>query len=82
MLSALAIAGVVLLNRRLYAFFWHARGLLFAVGCVPLHLLYYLYSGVSYFYVWSEFAIKKLTDGRPRPNPQSEAKSIKVQELR
>ncbi len=81
-LSALAIAGVVLLNRRLYAFFWHAHGLLFAVGCVPLHLLYYLYSGVSYFYVWSEFAIKKLTDGRPRPNPQSEAKSIKVQELR
>ena len=81
-LSALAVAGVVLLNGRLYAFFWRAGGLLFAAACVPLHLLYYLYSGLSYFYVWTEFAIKKLTNSRRRPHPQPKAKSIKVQELR
>jgi glycosyltransferase involved in cell wall biosynthesis len=67
-LSALAVAGVVLLNGRLYAFFWRAGGLLFAAACVPLHLLYYLYSGLSYFYVWTEFAIKKLTNNRRRPH--------------
>jgi glycosyltransferase involved in cell wall biosynthesis len=58
--SALAIAGVVLLNRRLYAFFWRAGGLLFAAACVPLHLLYYLYSGVSYIYVWSGSRLARL----------------------
>jgi glycosyltransferase involved in cell wall biosynthesis len=78
-LSALAIAGVVLLNRRLYAFFWHAHGLLFAVGCVPLHLLYYLYSGVSYFYVWSECQIRKLSTTRPFSNIKSGAQSVKVE---
>ena len=81
-LSALAIAAVVLLNRRLYAFFFEARGLLFATGCVPLHLLYYLYSGVSYFYVWSEFGIKKLTNSRRRLHAQPETKTVKVQDLR
>jgi glycosyltransferase involved in cell wall biosynthesis len=81
-LSALAVAGVVLLNRRLYALFWCAGGLLFVAACIPLHLLYYLYSGLSYFYVWTEFAIKKLTNSRRRPNPQPKAKSIKVQEMR
>jgi hypothetical protein len=49
--SAAATLGVVALNRNLYTFFFRRRGILFAVGCVALHLLYYLYSGLSYFYV-------------------------------
>jgi hypothetical protein len=43
---------VIVLNRDLYGFFFRQRGLLFAAACIPLHLLYYLYSGLSYLYVW------------------------------
>jgi glycosyltransferase involved in cell wall biosynthesis len=50
-LTVFAISGVVFLNHKLYAFFLRERGLLFATACVPLHLLYYLYSGFSYIYV-------------------------------
>ena len=51
LLSLLAILGVGFLNRKLYAFFMRERGISFAVSCVPLHLLYFLYSGISYLYV-------------------------------
>ena len=54
-LSAAALLGVVFLNRDLYAFFFRKRGLFFALACIPLHLLYYLYSMLSYAYVWVEF---------------------------
>jgi glycosyltransferase involved in cell wall biosynthesis len=47
-----AAAAVVLLNRDLFAFFARRRGLAFAGACVPLHLLYYLYSSLTYLYVW------------------------------
>jgi hypothetical protein len=51
-LSTAAIIGVVVLNRELYKFFFRQQGFLFAAACVPLHLLYYLYSGLSYLGVW------------------------------
>jgi Glycosyl transferase family 2 len=46
------VAITVILNRDLYAFFRRARGLIFAVACVPFHLLYFVCCGVSYQYVW------------------------------
>jgi GT2 family glycosyltransferase len=52
-LSAAALGGVLFLNRDLYAFFFRQRGFLFAAACVPLHLLYYLYSGLAYVYAWT-----------------------------
>ncbi len=51
--AAAALGGVLLLNRQLYSFFRRQRGLAFAVACLPLHWLYYLYSVLSYLYVWS-----------------------------
>jgi glycosyltransferase involved in cell wall biosynthesis len=51
-LSAAALLAVVVLNRNLYGFFLRQRGFLFAAACIPLHLLYYLSSGLSYLYVW------------------------------
>lgn len=57
-LSAVALLGVVILNRDLYAFFFRQRGLLFAGTCIPLHLLYYLYGGLSYLYVWIGFQLR------------------------
>lgn len=56
-LSATALLGVVVLNQELYAFFFRQRGLLFAVACVPLHLLYYLYTGLSYLFVWIDMQL-------------------------
>ena len=78
-LTALALAGVVFLNRKLYAFFGRQHGILFAAACVPLHLLYYLYSGLSYLYVCGEFHLTKLTRTRPFSNVRSEAQPIKVE---
>jgi glycosyltransferase involved in cell wall biosynthesis len=59
--SVAALLGVVILNRKLYAFFFRQRGLAFSAACVLLHLLYYLYSGLGYFYVWTESQIRRLT---------------------
>ncbi len=57
-LSAAALLGVLILNRGLFAFFARQGGLLFAVACIPLHLLYYLYSGLSYLYAWIGFQLR------------------------
>jgi len=58
-LSAAAFLGVLILNRSLYLFFLRQRGLLFALACIPLHFLYYLYSVLSYLYVLMEFKLRK-----------------------
>jgi GT2 family glycosyltransferase len=59
-LSATAFLGVLVLNRRMYVFFFRQRGLFFALACVPLHILYYLYSGLSYIYVRTGFLLRSL----------------------
>ena len=53
LLAAAALLGVVVLNRRLYAFFARRGGLGFAAACVLLHWLYYVYSSVAYAGVWA-----------------------------
>ncbi len=57
-LSAAALLVVIILNRDLFAFFARQRGILFAAACIPLHLLYYLYCGLSYLYVWIGFQFR------------------------
>ena len=47
-----ALAGLLVWNRELYLFFLRRGGPWFALACVPLHLLYYVYSGLSYLYAW------------------------------
>jgi glycosyltransferase involved in cell wall biosynthesis len=54
-----ALLTVLFLNRKLYGFFWRQKGLLFTAACIPLHLLYFVYSGLSYLYVWCEFQLKR-----------------------
>jgi GT2 family glycosyltransferase len=44
----IALVGVVALNHELYRFFARQRGPSFAIACIPLHFLYYLYSTLSY----------------------------------
>jgi len=66
--AALAILAVIGLNRHLFAFFARERGLFFAAACVPLHLLYYLYSGLSYVTVWAAWQIGAIRrPGNRRP---------------
>jgi GT2 family glycosyltransferase len=59
--AAAACLGVVILNRELYTFFYRKRGFAFALACVPLHFLYYLYSGLGYLYAWCGFQLGHLT---------------------
>lgn len=56
-----ALAAVLILNRRLYSFFFQRGGLSFTIACIALHLLYYVYSGLSYLFAWLEYRVA----GRP-----------------
>ncbi|MGH7835650.1 MAG: glycosyltransferase family 2 protein [Candidatus Binatia bacterium] len=68
--AGIAILGVFLLNRKLYAFLLRRKGILFAAACVPLHLLYFLYSGVSYLYVWIDFRLRRTISARGLSRPE------------
>jgi hypothetical protein len=50
--AVLAALVVLALNRGLYAFFARRRGVAFAVGCVPLHFLYFTAGGLGAAYAW------------------------------
>ena len=45
----------LILNRELYSFYVHRKGLRFMVQVIPLHLLYYLYSGMSFVVCWISY---------------------------
>ena len=55
-----SLLGIFALNRGLYMFFLRERGVLFTAGCIPLHFLYFLYSGASYGYVWGSLQLRGL----------------------
>lgn len=46
--SVIAVAGVLVTNRKTYGFFRRRHGVWFAVACMPLHLVYFLCSGLGY----------------------------------
>lgn len=43
---------VVVLNRRLYTFFFRSRGPWFLLATIPIHFLYYIYCGLSFVFTW------------------------------
>lgn len=47
------VIGILSLNRKLYAFFARERGAVFMVRAIPLHILYYLYSGAAFVFCWT-----------------------------
>jgi GT2 family glycosyltransferase len=47
-----AIAMVVAINRAFYAFLARKRGVGFALASIPLHLLYFVVSGVGFLWAW------------------------------
>lgn len=48
-ISAACLAGAIFLNRRFYQFLSCKGGLPFALGAIPLHLLYYLAATIGWF---------------------------------
>jgi hypothetical protein len=56
--AAAGALGVVILNRDFFGFLRRQRGLVFAAACVPLHLLYFFYSGLSYAFASLEFRLR------------------------
>jgi glycosyltransferase involved in cell wall biosynthesis len=46
--SLVLVLLIALLNYRFYAFFLRERGAFFAIAVLPLHTLYFLYSGVAF----------------------------------
>jgi glycosyltransferase involved in cell wall biosynthesis len=62
--SAGALLGVALLNRRLYRFLAKHGGPGFVVMSVLLHWLYYLYSGVTYLVMWASLRLRALRRDR------------------
>jgi len=77
-LGAIALGSVIILNRQLFLFLFRQHGLLFAIQCIPLHLLHYFYSGLSYVYVWLRFQIESaVAQLAPPPHRRSPAKAGK-----
>jgi glycosyltransferase involved in cell wall biosynthesis len=50
--GAIAALAIIVLNGSLFRFFHERHGPFFALMCIPFHLLYYFYSGLSFVYVW------------------------------
>src|SRR5262249_17072491 len=65
-LSASAFAGVLLLNRDLYAFFFRWGGFFFGVASVSLHFLYYLYSALTFICVWFYVQLRGAASSQPK----------------
>jgi hypothetical protein len=70
------LLALVVINRRFYSFFARERGLLFTARVVPMHVLYYLYSGVALAvgilrHVWKTRIARssriKVASGAPAP---------------
>ena len=58
------VATIIVLNIRFYAFFLRKRGILFTFAVIPFHLLYYLYSIVTFalvtgIHTWNTSILKK-----------------------
>jgi len=56
---ALLLVSIALLNHKLYRFFFKQKGLAFAVLAFPLHLLYYLYSAVTFVLCWFTYKFQQ-----------------------
>jgi glycosyltransferase involved in cell wall biosynthesis len=75
-LSGLAILLAILLNLALYRFFASKRGWPFAVRTVPVHLLYFLYSGLAMVTGAALYAVK--TEPQTAREPAAKAEPMPI----
>jgi len=66
-IAAGALAAVLIINRRWLGFLRRECGVAFALMCVPLHLVYFLYSGLSFGYVWLALHVGSAPSPRGTP---------------
>lgn len=59
LLTVLLLAMIPVLNHKLYRFFFLQKGLAFAILAFPLHLLYYLYSAVTFVLCWFTYFFRR-----------------------
>jgi len=55
--SVILFFNVLILNRRLYGFYARKKGVWFMMRVIPLHILYYIYSGISFAICWIMYRI-------------------------
>ena len=77
-LALACVAGVVFMNRDLYAFFWRARGTFFAAACVPLHLLYFVCCGLGFQYAWALSTLQRAVVWSGRSKLRGQAFGIRL----
>lgn len=59
LLIVVLLAMIPILNHKLYRFFFHRKGFAFAMLAFPLHLLYYLYSAVTFLLCWFTYFFRQ-----------------------
>jgi cellulose synthase/poly-beta-1,6-N-acetylglucosamine synthase-like glycosyltransferase len=68
-LALTGFVAVLILNRDLYSYFYRVRGLLFALGVIPLHTLYYINNALAVVYGWTLHHLF----GEPSPDATTQA---------
>jgi glycosyltransferase involved in cell wall biosynthesis len=68
---AAGLLAVAIINRRLYALFIRQGGIRFALVCFGLHVVYYLYSGLTYVAAWLEYRLRRVVGFRTGARAQS-----------
>ena len=58
LLILVLLALIPILNHKFYRFFYHRKGLAFAILAFPLHLLYYFYSASTFVLCWLTFNLR------------------------
>jgi hypothetical protein len=58
--TAGCILGLFAINRDLYQFLKHKRGVLFAIKSIPWHWAYFFYSGLAFAFGFGRHQIKKI----------------------
>ncbi|MGB3311755.1 MAG: glycosyltransferase [Nodosilinea sp.] len=53
--------GLLVINQRVYRFFWHKRGAMFALRVIPWHWLYFLYGGAAFAYGTATYRFRQFS---------------------
>jgi GT2 family glycosyltransferase len=59
--AAANMVGLLVINQRVYRFFWHKRGPLFALRVIPWHWFYFIYGGGAFAYGLATYRFRRLS---------------------
>lgn len=58
-LISILLAGVFVINLKLFSFFLKKRGTRFVLFAFPMQLLYYFYSGITFSFLWARYQLRE-----------------------